>query len=513
MELMDGFASPVRRTFSRPRLGMTGPRILFCWGLAVALCMSGICAAILFEARLDASNHAADTSHNLALLVERDIGRNIELYDLSIQAVVEGLRDPEVRNLSVHLQRQALFDRAATARYLEAMVVIDASGRVVLDAASDTPRAGNFAESPFFTAHRDNPRLGLYVSNPYHSKFGDGPLSIALSRRISNPDGSFAGIVLIEIDLNYFRALLGGLSLGPHGSISVVSRNGIVIMRQPFSSAFVGMDISRAATVRHFQTTSEGIFTATASLDGVRRQYAFTNFPDLPLIVMVAQAEEDIYAQWRDRAIRMGSAMAVFSAVFVGVSVWLGVQQRDRMRAESELRTLARTDELTGLKNRRTLFEVLDHEWRRARRTRSPFSLLFIDIDSFKAYNDTYGHQAGDDALAAVARCIAGSVLRPCDSAARYGGEEFVVVLPDTDETGSLTVAEKIRGCVSDMGIAHAASIYGHVTVSIGAATRMADHRTEAHVVLQTADQALYRAKHAGRNRVAVLGEAASECL
>lgn len=90
MELMDGLASPVRRTFIRPRLGMTGPRILFCWGLAVALCMSGICAAILFEARLDASNHAADTSHNLALLVERDIGRNIELYDLSIQAVVEG---------------------------------------------------------------------------------------------------------------------------------------------------------------------------------------------------------------------------------------------------------------------------------------------------------------------------------------------------------------------------------------------------------------------------------------
>lgn len=513
MELIGGLASPERRTLIQPRLSMSGPRILFCWALAVALCMSGICAAIFFQARVDASNHAAETSGNLAVLIERDVERNLELYDLSMQAVVEGLRDPEVRNLSAHLKRQALFDRALTARYLSAMVVIDGSGQVVLDAASDTPHAGNFADFPFFTVHRDSPSVGLYISNPYHSTFRDRPLSIALSRRVSNPDGSFAGVVLIELDLNYFRALLDGLSLGSHGSISLVSQKGIVIMRQPYSAAMVGLDISLAATVRHFRTTSEGIFTATASIDGVRRQYAFKNFQKLPLIVMVAKAEQDIYTQWWDRAIRMGSAMAIFCAVFVCVSVWLGMQQRDCMRAEAELRMLARTDELTGLNNRRTLFEALEHEWRRARRTRNPFSLLFIDIDSFKAYNDTYGHQAGDDTLAAVACCISSNVSRPGDSAARYGGEEFVIVLPDTDEAGALTVAEKIRACVSAMNIAHAASVYGHVTVSIGAATRIANQDTEVDTVLQTADQALYQAKHAGRDRVAVYGEEATACL
>jgi hypothetical protein len=181
VELINELASPVRRTLLRSRLSISGPRILFCWALVFALCVFAISAAILFQARVDASNHAAETSSNLAILVERDIERNIELYDLSMQAVVESLHDPEVIDSSVRLQRHVLFDRLATARYLTAMVVIDAAGRVVLDAASDTPRGGNFADAPFFTVHRDSARVGLYISKPYHSTFPDHSLSVALS--------------------------------------------------------------------------------------------------------------------------------------------------------------------------------------------------------------------------------------------------------------------------------------------------------------------------------------------
>ncbi|WCM22553.1 diguanylate cyclase [Paraburkholderia bryophila] len=511
--MINELVTPVGATVIRPRVSISGPRVLFAWAMVFALCMLAIFAAILGQARVDAFNHSAETSRNVAVLVERDIERNVELYNLSMQAVVDSLRDPEVRNSSVRLQRHALFDRLSTDRYLTEMVVIDATGRVVLDAASDTPRGGNFSGASFFTVHRESASVGLYFSRPYHSTVSDRSLSIALSRRISNPDGSFAGVVMMGIDLNYFRALLGGLSIGPHGSISLVSRDGIMIMRQPYSTPMIGLDISRAATINHFRTTSEGIFTASASVDGVRRQYIFRNFRNLPLIVMVAQAESDIYAQWSDWAIHMGLVMAAFCAVFVGVSAWLGMQQRERLRAEAELWMLARTDELTGLKNRRTLFESLDHEWRRARRTRNPLSLLFIDIDNFKAYNDTYGHQAGDDTLAAVARCIAGNVLRLGDCAGRYGGEEFVVVLPDTDEKGSVIVAEKIRACVSAMGMEHIASLYGHVTVSIGASTKIADQDTGSHAILQAADQALYQAKDAGRNRVAISGQRDIVCL
>ncbi|WP_239482937.1 diguanylate cyclase [Paraburkholderia sp. C35] len=484
---------------------MGGPRVLFCVGLLVVLCMTGVCAAILYQARADALNRARETSSNLALLAERDIERNFELYDLSLQAAIDGLRDPEIRGSSVHLQRMALFDRAATARYLTGMLVLDAAGRIILDAAGDTPHPGNFSDMPYFTVHRDRPDLGLYVSDPFRSRLRDGKPTIALSRRISNPDGSFAGVVVIAVDLSYFRSLFGDLSLGAHGAVSLIGRDGIMIMRQPYDPRITGRDISKASTFHQFQTAPVGSFTETSSIDGVRRLYAFRNFPNLPLIVMVAEAESDIYAAWRARAIRIGAVMTVFGAAFIVLCVLLGRQHRERMRVQAELQKLARTDGLTGLYNRRTFDEILAREWRRAARTDGVMSLLFIDLDFFKAYNDSQGHQAGDDALAAVARCIRDTIRRPGDSAARYGGEEFVVVLPDTDEAGALMIAEAIRGRISDLAIRHATSPYGCVTASVGVACSRARRSDGTQSIVGAADGALYQAKHSGRNRVRAL--------
>jgi len=198
-------------------------------------------------------------------------------------------------------------------------------------------------------------------------------------------------------------------------------------------------------------------------------------------------------------------SLAMFGAAFIAVSVMLGTQLRRRMRAESELVLLARTDGLTGLNNRRTFGEVLDREWRRARRSRSVFSLLFVDVDRFKAYNDTYGHQAGDDALAAVARCIGENIRRPADTAARYGGEEFVVLLPDTPPAGAAQIAERIRAAIDELALEHAGSEYGRVTASIGLASWTPEQDNEPDAVIKAADEALYYAKTIGRNRVAAL--------
>lgn len=252
--------------------------------------------------------------------------------------------------------------------------MLDASGNVIIDSASEVARTGNFADRRYFTVQRDNPNAGLYISDPYQSRLRDGSPSIAMSRRISHPDGSFAGIALIAINLDYFHRLFAGLSLGPHGAISLIGKNGIMVMRQPYDVRTVGRDFSKASTFRRFSTAAEGSFPETASIDGVRRLYYFRNFPDLPLIIMVAEAEQDIYAAWRRRAITIGSLMAAFALGFVGLSFLLGAQLRRRMRAESELELLAKTDGLTGLHNRRTLGEILEQEWRRARRTRSMFS-------------------------------------------------------------------------------------------------------------------------------------------
>ncbi|WP_246089360.1 sensor domain-containing diguanylate cyclase [Paraburkholderia guartelaensis] len=472
--------------------------------MVTALFMTALCAASLYQSRLDAMARATETSRNLAVMAQRDIERNFELYALSLQAVIDGVNDPEVMRSVPRLRHEMLFDRAATATYLGSILVLDAAGNIVIDSGSDVPRKANFADRKYFAVHRDNPSAGLYISDPYLSRLRGGSPSIALSRRISRPDGSFAGVAMVAVDLEYFHHLFAGLSLGSHGSVALIGRDGAMIMRQPYDRHLIGRNIRDASTFRQFIAAPEGSFSDTATIDGVKRLYYFRNFPHLPLIIMVASAHSDIYAAWQHRALTIGSLMAVCALGFVGLSFALGAQLRRRMRAESELAMLARTDGLTGLNNRRTLGEILDREWRHARRTRSVFSLLFVDVDRFKAYNDTYGHQAGDDALAAVARCIGENIRRPADSAARYGGEEFVVVLPDTSPEGAASIGEKIRAAISDLAIEHAGSEYGRVTASIGAAAWTPDEDEDVTAVIRAADEALYNAKATGRNKVAL---------
>lgn len=497
-DLLASFRELVTRKFASSSL------LVAACGAVIAIVMVGLCGIVLYQSRQDTLDHTRDTLRDIALIAERDIERNFELYDLSLQAVVDNVKDPEIMALPPKIRREVLFDRAASAKYLGSILVLDAHGTIVIDSGSDVPRQGNFADRKYFTIHRDNPNVGTYVSDPYESRLRSGSPSIALTRRISNPDGSFGGIVLLAVNLEYFHTLFAGLSLGPHGSLSLIGKDGVMVMRQPYDHKIVGRDIRNASTFRHFMAANEGSFEDTASIDGIRRLYWFRNFPDTPLIIMAAAAEDDIYANWRRRALTIGSLMVVFGSVFIGLTSLLGIQLRRRMRAESELRLLARTDGLTGLNNRRSLGEILDTEWRRAKRTRSMVSLLFVDIDRFKSYNDTYGHQAGDDALAAVARCITDSIRRPADTAARYGGEEFIVVLPDTPPEGATEIAERIRNAISECAIEHAGSEYGRVTASIGAVSCEPERDDEVTAVIKAADEALYDAKASGRNKVSL---------
>jgi len=176
-----------------------------------------------------------------------------------------------------------------------------------------------------------------------------------------------------------------------------------------------------------------------------------------------------------------------------------------------QLERLSTLDTLTGIPNRRRFDESLAHEWRRGSRESSPFSIALCDIDFFKGYNDTYGHQAGDECLARVARALADTFRRPGDLVARYGGEEFVAVLPATGEKGAAALAERMRERVESLRIPHCSSaVSPSVTISIGTATTVPGPGTKPEELIQLADAALYRAKRKGRNRVEVTPAAAS---
>ena len=201
--------------------------------------------------------------------------------------------------------------------------------------------------------------------------------------------------------------------------------------------------------------------------------------------------------------------LQVYLALSVSMSLPVSVARVRRLTIEAKLQRawaatqkLASLDGLTAIANRRHFDLIFDQEWKRASRARSPLSLLIIDVDRFKAYNDTYGHLTGDACLRTIAKAISGVPGRPTDLVARYGGEEFVVLLPGSTATGASLIAERIRMAVEHLALPHLYSDTLRVTVSIGLATSVPDFGSDSLLLIAMADKALYNAKHEGRNQV-----------
>jgi diguanylate cyclase (GGDEF)-like protein len=200
---------------------------------------------------------------------------------------------------------------------------------------------------------------------------------------------------------------------------------------------------------------------------------------------------------WLPREITLLTEIAVQAAIAIHQGELYGELQQ----ANQALENLATLDGLTKIANRRKFDQYLQQEWRRATRSHSPLSMILCDIDHFKKYNDTYGHQAGDACLQQVAKTLAQAVSRSVDLAARYGGEEFALILPDTSEEGALHLAQQVRSQIHSLGIAHRASTFEIVTLSMGVATLIPQPGQEPGLLIEAADQALYQAKETGRDR------------
>jgi len=256
---------------------------------------------------------------------------------------------------------------------------------------------------------------------------------------------------------------------------------------------------------KHYATATTPIIVLSNKEDPRDKSHAFelgasdylVKLPDkIELIARIrAHSKTYLMQQERDEAFRR-----------------MRLLQNELEESNVQLQRLTCLDGLTGIANRRRFDEFLQKEWLRAVRAKAGISIVLVDIDSFKLYNDNYGHQKGDECLSRVAHALSTSLNRPTDLAARYGGEEFVVVLPDTLHNGASLLSENLRANVESLKIAHAYSnVSEYVTISLGVACMRPTAQQTAKYLIELADQALYRAKSEGRNRVVITPPIASQ--
>jgi len=263
-------------------------------------------------------------------------------------------------------------------------------------------------------------------------------------------------------------------------------------------------------------------------LDLVRQYRADQATRDTPIIVLSSKGEPTVksdafQAGANDYLVKLPDQIELIARIRYHSMAYVNQLQRDEayralrqsrqqlMETNRELERLTNVDGLTGLSNRRYFNEYMEAEWKRAARSKKPLSILMIDVDHFKQYNDTYGHIAGDDVLRKVAHALKQSCRRSTDLAARYGGEEFAIILPETNFAEIQRLGEKICQAVEALGLPHSASSAAKcVTISVGGASTVPEHDEAFPSLVDAADKALYQAKRAGRNRAATRGQSPS---
>jgi diguanylate cyclase (GGDEF)-like protein len=477
------------------------------WPMAIVIlaCVAilAIATGLMLELRANIGLRAQETSQNLLRVVERDITRNIDVLDHSIQRLIENMARPDIVSAAPDVQREVLFGGSAATTGFGALSITDSSGRMRLSSAPIRPDFPGVADRDYFRAHLE-PGRGLQISPPHRSRLLDREV-VGFSRRIDNPDGSFGGIALASIDLTYFAEILAKLHLGQNGVVTLFRTDGAIIFRQTAHGQPQAETVAGSQALERIRNRQSDTFVGTSAIDGIERLYTFTRVGNLPLVVSLGLATDDIYGRFEFEALYVSVVLLAICLGLIALTARLTRELDRRKSAEralvvsnTELERLSLTDALTGLGNRRAFDTALARELRHAQRTGRSLSLLLVDVDHFKSYNDRYGHQQGDAALADIARVLAKSCRRASDGAFRVGGEEFALILPETRLDGAARVSERIRRAVGALDRRHSGSPFAHLTVSAGYAEVQDDDPASAY---ERTDAALYRAKQSGRDR------------
>lgn len=467
--------------------------MLIAFGVGLTLAFSLLCALVLYNIGQRDRASAEKAAANVVATLTTDISRNFQLYELSLEAVREGLAVPAIWSMRDDVRRLILFDRATTAKHLGDIFAVDAAGRVIIN-SNVSDMAGNRSSEDYFQFHKDSDSRDTFISSP---KTVRGNTIINVSRRMVDDDGAFAGVIVGSIELGYFQDLIRQITLGDTASLSVLKTDGAVIYRSPaggFNS------FAKSPVFQKLLAARSGTFEAPGLQDSKDRVFVYSRVGDLPLIVSYSQTIDAVYAGARHDALAIGSIMLVLSLVNFGLIVFLASTLKRRSDAEYTSTVTANTDGLTGICNRRRFDEIFDQNWSKARTEQSEVAVLMIDADHFKTFNDSFGHQSGDKVLKTIAETIASVCAGDNCLCARYGGEEFIVALFKSSRDEAAELAEAIRAKINALREYQRYRPDCCPTLSIGYASITPVAGLRPDDLVAAADIALYEAKRRGRD-------------
>jgi diguanylate cyclase (GGDEF)-like protein/PAS domain S-box-containing protein len=597
--------------------------IVIFFALAMSACVLSVVIWKALDAKATTLERGQTDTQNLTHSLTEHAAHTLQAADIAMSGIVELLR---YRKPLPERLNQYLASTVSALPQIRELAVLDADGDWQYSSLPELPHYNN-SDRQYFIYHRDTPGPALRIGTLIKSRL-TGLRTITLSKRISRPDGSFAGVLMAAIDSDYFNAFYSRFHLGAGGAISLMRSDGIVLMRWPSSN--IDPDISKTELfATQLKLSSVGYYKTMSPFDGAAKYFGYEEAQQYPIVITVARSESELLASWW-KALRTDALVAgVLLCMIILLAALLSSQFRFRMKTEQALREreakyrlfadniadivilfdgrgtllyvspsvepvlglhgqdligkscfdlvhpddkehlavsaqngtlvpanniafriargdqslawveinfklvsetgnpgkakfvgvlrdvtqrkmmedelnslntrlaqLATTDGLTGLSNRRTFDGFLHREYA----ARDSISMLLFDIDNFKGYNDTYGHQAGDECLKAVAKSIADATFNTSGMSARYGGEEFAIILPNVSEADALRVAEAVRLTVRSLGVRNSASSRGYVTVSVGVSTKT-EATLDETMLVGDADLALYEAKRLGRNQ------------
>jgi diguanylate cyclase (GGDEF)-like protein len=500
--------------------------------------------ALASEEFSNLANHSADTQREVIMSVETllksvayvrasaaGVGRSCDLLRASLPSDL-----PWVRNV----------------------MIADSKGRV--QCATNNEFVGrDFGDRPYFSkaqAKRNFAFSDFMLAPPERT-----PIVIA-AYPVSAITGEPDAVLLASVNLEWMSNVMNNLGGRPGISAVLVDSAGTVLAAPPDQSSFIGQTLDSVPLLSAIAETamtspkSEGAMSFVAA-DGSRREISFTRIADtgsrlvvsidetrvtaaidreirtaylqagfvclfvllgaliaaekliiLPINLLAATAKRFGHGDWSARAAsaRLPPEFIPLAKSFNAMAAKLAQRERELVTANDRLTVMASIDALSGLANRRGFQSRLDDEWTKAQQDGSTLSLLLIDVDHFKLYNDTYGHPQGDACLSRLGATFSGIAAMTMGFAARYGGEEFCVLLPEMEAAGALQIGETIRAAVLSLAIPHLTSSLRCVTVSVGVACARPRPSLKASALVEAADAALYASKHRGRNNVVAHG-------